>query len=240
MSTGIYSSLGEYHRNLDRRWPYYALYLERNRIVLSWLQERLTEESRILDLACGEGLIVEQLRGAGYRASGIDLHHSSKYVKKGNITRLSNKEGSVDIVLLLDGLQYLSKNDQSLALKEISRVLSKQGIAIFSLPNRAHFAARVIRFFKGKYPPTDNKTHPLGDRSIGSYLSMLEKGGFSVVSHRAILPTYCLFSAFLITRFPPQFGWLLRFIDRFAIKSLSFVHVISAINWPGERIGNGK
>lgn len=228
MKSDIYSSLGEYHRNLSKKWKYYAIYQERNRLVWNELRNA-SKNLKIADLGCGEGLIVEQLAKKGYNAIGLDKNYSSKYVKKGNMTELPFKEKSFDILLSLDSLQYLTTAEQKKALQEMKRVLKNNGKAIMAIPNRKHFAARMIKLFTGKLPKTDSKTPPAGDKGIDEYVAMLKESGWELKEIKGVLPTYFVFSTLLITTFPGKFQWLLRIIDNFALHRLSFLSYIVAV-----------
>jgi ubiquinone/menaquinone biosynthesis C-methylase UbiE len=228
MRQGVYAELGEYHRNVSKKWKYYALYMERNRVVRKEL-EALKKNSKIVDLGCGEGVLVEELVKRGYDAIGLDKNYSSKYVKKGDMARLPFKDKSFDIVLSLDSLQYLTTSGQKKALKEMLRVLKHDGKVIFAVPNKKHFAARIIKLLTGTFPKTDSKTPPAGDKGIREYLAMINNAGLEVKKIKGILPTYFILSTFLITTFPSKFQWLLRIIDLFALPSLSFLNCIVAV-----------
>jgi len=228
MRHGVYAELGEYHRNISKKWKYYAIYTERNRLVREKLKT-LKSDSKIADLGCGEGLLVEELVKKGYKAIGLDKNYSSKYVKKGDMTRLPFRDSSFDIVLSLDSLQYLTTAQQKKALKEIRRVMKKDGSLIMAVPNKKHFAARVIKLFTGVYPKTDSKTPPAGDKGIREYLAIIGEAGLQVKKVKGILPTYFILSTYLIRAFPSRFQWLLRLIDVFALHKLSFLNYIVAV-----------
>ena len=74
-----YSERGDYHRLLDENWRYYPIYLAKMALVHRILN-RVPKDARIVDLGCGEGVLVEKLREEGYDAVGVDLNYESAAV----------------------------------------------------------------------------------------------------------------------------------------------------------------
>jgi cyclopropane fatty-acyl-phospholipid synthase-like methyltransferase len=226
--SGPYSSLGEYHRNVNTSWRYYAVGVEKKRWIWSELKN-LKNAKRIADLGCGEGLLVEELLKEGYDAIGMDKYYSSEIVKRGSMTKVPLKDASCDAVLSLDALEFLKTAEQKKALQEIKRILKKNGQVILTVPNKKHFAARVIKFLTGRFPWTDSKVFPPGDKGTEEYVAMIKESGLEIKKIRSILPTYFPISILLIIIFPKNFVWLLRIIDFFALNNLSFLNYIVAV-----------
>ena len=223
---GIYSELGDYHKNINKKWKYYAIYNERNHLVRSDIK-KFKNNIKIADLGCGEGLLVEEFSKKGYQAIGLDKNYSSNYVKKGDMDKLPFQNKYFDVVLCLDALQYPNSEKQQKILNEIHRIVKDQGKVILTVPNKRHFAARLIQFFTGKLPITDSKTPPEGDKDSKEYISLIKKQGFKINYIKGILPTYFIFSTILITKFPSKFQWLLKIINRFSMYNLSAVNYIT-------------
>ena len=93
---------------------------------------------RVLDVACGPGLVanrVNQVSGKLCMVTGIDLNEgmlniarrnqNTSNAHQGSATGLPFREGSFDVVLCQQGLQYFS--DRIAAVKEMARVLSPGG-----------------------------------------------------------------------------------------------------------------
>ena len=79
MKAGEYRAKGDYHRDLDRTWPYCPVYLAKIARI-----EKLLDgfgDRKILDVGCGEGVLVEKYREKGFDIVGLDLNYSSRYVK---------------------------------------------------------------------------------------------------------------------------------------------------------------
>jgi methionine biosynthesis protein MetW len=117
--------------------------------------------SRVLDLGCGEGdLLLALQREKGVRAEGIELSEEciQTCVARGltNVHHGDLDEGlgdhedkSVDYVLLTNTLQVLHRPAQ--LLREMARVGRR---CLITLPNFAHWSARVQLGLRGRMPKT--------------------------------------------------------------------------------------
>ncbi len=186
---GEYAEKGEYHRTLDKNWLYYPVYVEKMRAVEAFMQN-VPKTRKILDLGCGEGVLVEKYRKQGYDIAGLDYQFSSESVMKGNILHMTLEDNSYDLVLLFDVLEHFSFGDQRQALKEINRILKPGGKLFMTVPNLGHLANRFYMLLTGKPKRTAliPERHP-GDRALPEYLSLLREEGFSVLMKKGIFPT---------------------------------------------------
>jgi ubiquinone/menaquinone biosynthesis C-methylase UbiE len=110
----------------------------------------------ILDVGCGEGFILQQLRknNLGKHLEGVDpmpqaievgkkLHPHLK-LKLGDIYKLPYKDNAFDLVMCCEVLEHLEHPEKG--LKELIRVSKKY--VVLSVPNEPHFT--VQRFLRGK------------------------------------------------------------------------------------------
>ena len=115
--------------------------------------------SRVLDLGCGDGELLEHLqRHRGCSGYGIEIADANVLacVRRGvNVIQLNLDEGlamfgdnSFDVVLQIDTLQHL--RNAEVMLRETARV-GKSGIVAF--PNFAHWPNRVS-VLRGRMPVT--------------------------------------------------------------------------------------
>jgi len=167
-----YCQKGDYHKQLDKDWRYYPVYIEKIRLIREFLS-RQGKEKKILDLGCGEGVLVEEFRSQGYLVDGLDLNYESQFVKKGSILETGYADSSYDIVLCLDVLEHLQFEEQEKAICEMKRVLKPGGLLVLSLPNLAHFASRITFLLLGKLLRTSEPERHPGDRPIGEFLFSL-------------------------------------------------------------------
>ena len=114
--------------------------------------------ARIVDLGCGDGLLLHFLLEAGYRhVSGIDV--SSEQIarahalglfeaRRGDIdTFLAGAEDhSLDVVLLVDVLEHLTRDQLFAVLDGVARVLRPGGVCIAHVPNAEGLYGMRIRY----------------------------------------------------------------------------------------------
>lgn len=219
-----YADKGDYHRHLDTSWPYYPIYVAKMRWVRRVL-ERLPRDSRIVDLGCGEGILVEELRSEGYDALGVDLNYESEAVTRDDITNTRFEGERFDVVLCLDVLEHLQFEDQVKALAEIHRLLRPGGRLIASLPNLAHFSSRFAFLLLGRLLRTSGVDRHPGDRPIGEYLELI-RPDFEIEQRKGIFPTFPL-SLYLTVKIPGRMvGWH-RFLNTFlAVPGWCFLNVL--------------
>ncbi len=127
------------------------------------LIETLMEENRnILDIGCGDGMLMEQLeKNLNAKTHGIELDRdlASKAIAKGfNVihgdaeTDLAQySDHSFDYVILSQTLQAMMKPKD--ILLELLRIGSK---AIVSFPNFGHWKIRFQLLFTGRMPVTES------------------------------------------------------------------------------------
>ena len=130
---------------------------------LELIAELVPEGSRVLDLGCGNGELLDHLRRhRGCRGYGIEIADGNVLAchERGvNVIQLNLEEGlalfedqSFDVVLQLDTLQHLRNTEKM--LRETARV---GRIGIVSFPNFAHWPNRFA-VLRGRMPVT--KTLP--------------------------------------------------------------------------------
>ena len=107
----------------------------------------LPNKATILDLGCGAGRTTSWLKQKGYDVIGLDIafnmvkqahdHQVAIPFLTGDATHLGFRDNSFDVVIFsFNGIDYISPYIKRLAaLKEIRRVLKKNGLFIFSSHN---------------------------------------------------------------------------------------------------------
>ena len=125
------------------------------------IQSLIRDNSRILDIGCGEGDLIQQLeKNLAAKVHGIEKNKdlALKGIAKGlNVTQgdaekdlLQYADHSFDYVILSQTLQAMIEPKK--ILKQLLRIGSK---AIVSFPNFGHWKIRLQLLFKGKMPITD-------------------------------------------------------------------------------------
>ena len=125
------------------------------------IESLIRENSRVLDIGCGEGDLIQQLeKNLTAKVHGIEKSQdlALKGIAKGlNITQgdaekdlLQYADHSFDYVILSQTLQAMIEPKK--ILKELLRIGSK---AIVSFPNFGHWKIRLQLLFNGKMPITE-------------------------------------------------------------------------------------
>ncbi len=132
------------------------------RIDLDVISQWVTPNSRVLDLACGDGTLLSRLASDksvfGYGLE-IDSHHISDCISKGVNVIEHNLDtdsldtfgdGSFDTVIMTQALQTMRYPDE--VLEEMLRI-GKECIVTF--PNFGHWKARIYLALNGRMPVSD-------------------------------------------------------------------------------------
>ena len=125
------------------------------------IESLIRENSRVLDIGCGAGDLIQQLeKNLTAKVHGIEKSQdlALKGIAKGlNVTQgdaekdlLQYSDHSFDYVILSQTLQAMIEPKK--ILKQLLRIGSK---AIVSFPNFGHWKIRLQLLFKGKMPITD-------------------------------------------------------------------------------------
>jgi SAM-dependent methyltransferase len=122
------------------RWHFW--FVGRRLLIGQVLRRNLKDnESPVLDLGCGTGLMLENLVREGYGVLGLDIRPEGLYAAheavpsmvllQGEAACLPFKENSFAGVLLLDVLEH---TDDALVMAEVQRVLRPGGLVVISVP----------------------------------------------------------------------------------------------------------
>jgi len=115
-------------------------------------------DARIADLGCGDGVFLHFLLEAGYRnVIGIDV--SDEQIQRAHglglfearcgdmETFLASAEArSLDVIVLIDVLEHLTREELFAALDSVARVLRPGGVCIAHVPNAAGLYGMAIRY----------------------------------------------------------------------------------------------
>lgn len=220
----LYAEQGDFHRDIDPNWSFTLTYLKKMAYIKKFLHT-LPKRTRILDVGCGEGVLVEEFSAKGYDIKGIDLNYESEYVQIGSVLNLPFPDGTYDAVLLLDVFEHLTYSDQPTALAEIRRVLKHDGFFVASIPNLAHFNSRFRMAIFGQLDRTDIEINHVGERPIFENKQLIEKAGFQIDRTKGITLSVPFLYRKIICRRPAWFRWLHDLQEPIAIPSLSLVDI---------------
>lgn len=107
----------------------------------------------VLDIACGEGYGSYLLAKTAEKVVGIDIdketimYASRKYAKHnlkfkiGSVDNIPiNKEEIFDVIVSFETIEHVSEDKQEKFLKEVKRLLKKDGLFIVSTPNKLFYS----------------------------------------------------------------------------------------------------
>ena len=176
--------------------------------ILNYL-EKFPSGSKILDVGCGLGDVLEQLPGH-FELYGVDyaqsnVEYASKrlegkaVIQQGSIYNLPYENQSFDICLCLEVLEHIE--DDLKAVKEISRVTRKGGILIAAVPYTFYWKSYKKLLGHFRHYTRESFTNLLlqnGFSSIAEYLPNYHSWHQKYTRHYAFLTAqYKLFGSIL-------------------------------------------
>ena len=111
--------------------------------------ERRRQQGRIIDVGCGHGLLLDEARKRGWRATGLDLsaaaaaHARDALGLEVHETPLEEFAGEAgfDALVLADVIEHVA--DPAAALARCFELLAPGGVALFATPDPASRVARL-------------------------------------------------------------------------------------------------
>jgi 2-polyprenyl-3-methyl-5-hydroxy-6-metoxy-1,4-benzoquinol methylase len=119
------------------------------------------DERRLLDVGCGSGWYLAQMRDLGWRVMGVEMDPQAAKVARecrqlrvfvGTLEEAQFPEGSFDTITMSHVLEHVP--DPTALLKECYRLLSPGGHLILVVPNLGSLGHRIFRHhWRGLEPP---------------------------------------------------------------------------------------
>lgn len=122
-------------------------------------------DTRILDLGCGSGALLERLAAMGYRQlTGVDIRPPAataaiRYEQADlDLFRLDAADGSFDLALAVEVIEHIE--NPGLFLAELARLLKPGGLALFTTPNLHSAQAKLLFALGDRLKQFDAKGDP--------------------------------------------------------------------------------
>ncbi|MDD3374190.1 MAG: class I SAM-dependent methyltransferase [Candidatus Omnitrophica bacterium] len=124
---------------------------EAARIIIKKI-EKHKKRGKLLDIGCANGFFLDEARKRGWEVFGVEVSQwALDYAKeklnlnvfKGPLKNASLKEGSFDVVVMMDVIEHLQEPRKQ--LEQIKKILKKDGILYISTPDISSFASRILR-----------------------------------------------------------------------------------------------
>lgn len=149
------------------------------------LARRFPKAGSVLDIGCGYGFFLLQMKKRGWQTHGMDVSETAvSYasgqgldVTLGTLEDVKHKDNSFDVVTLFYVLEHLP--DPLKALKEIRRILKPNGLLLLRLPHTTPIV-RVLSLLGIKNKLYDPPFH-LNDFSPETIRALLRKAGFDKI-----------------------------------------------------------
>ena len=121
---------------------------QRRQRVCDHLKKRLPASSEVLEVSCGNGEILEMLQRVGYAVRGTNFSRYPDAIRSIEIDSgvdlrqgLPYEDGSYDCALAVDVIEHVSDSEQF--VKELSRVVRRDGYVIILTPNIMKISSRI-------------------------------------------------------------------------------------------------
>lgn len=120
--------------------------------VISFLEN--LKANKILDAPAGVGVLAEMLKSKGLDVTGLDIEKNKcrpkdKKIVIGDLTYgIPIKDQTFDAVVCVEGIEHLS--DSLRVIREIHRVLKRNGYLILTTPNAVNLRSRMKFFIRGE------------------------------------------------------------------------------------------
>lgn len=112
------------------RGYYRPIDIQRFEFIIRKIPERV---ETILDVGAWDNQFKVMLESPGFQVVAVDLESNHPDVSKANITSLPFGDNSFDLIMCLEVIEHLDKEEMFLALGELERVTKKY--IIISVPN---------------------------------------------------------------------------------------------------------
>lgn len=144
-----------------------------------WMNNRsISLNSKILDVGCGAGHLLHELKHEGYRyLSGVDPYTHSEYQDRQiNIFKMEITElhGTFDFIMLNHSFEHLPEPEK--VLNKLHSLLASNGILVLRIPTASSYAWRT---YKTKWVQLDAPRH-LFLHSVDSITRICNANQFSI------------------------------------------------------------
>lgn len=181
------------NRYQDRRWREAMWKI----LVKNYFQQFISKKDIVADIACGYGEFINNINCR--KKIAIDINPDAKkylnkkvfYYRQSTINMFSIKDNSVDKVFVSNYFEHISREEIILTIKEIKRILKKEGQILVLQPNIRFLANNFWMFF-------DHIT-PVDDRAL---TEIIEASGFKLT--KIILK----FLPYTTESYFPRWPWL--------------------------------
>ena len=147
----------KYYSPADKPYPEISNHLKQRPFLESYFKKeiarikKIKKKGKILDIGCGPGFFLNIAKSAGFKVFGSDISKfAAKYAKEkfkldvfgGELNQAKFLTNFFDVITIYQTIEHV-KNPLKF-LKEVSRILKKDGLLILTTPNQDNFIARIL------------------------------------------------------------------------------------------------
>lgn len=182
----LYSS--ENYREHDSR---FILPIEKTvRFFRSFRRKRIegiAKKRRILDIGCGRGVFLSNMREHGWETFGLELNEETAWnarqalgldIKTGRLFDARFQGGFFDVITIWHVLEHMP--DPALTIKECNRTMKPGGLMVIAVPNFGSMQAKL----SGRYWFHLDVPYHLYHFNLENLMFLLEKYSFKIVKVR--------------------------------------------------------
>lgn len=126
----------------ENKLSFSPIYIHKNKIISDWITGK---NKKLLNIGIGNGYLETQFlqKKANFKLHGIDISKRTIDIlnkniigdfKVANITKIPFSDNLFDYIIALDVLEHLSNNELNIGMKEICRIIKRDGTLILSVP----------------------------------------------------------------------------------------------------------
>ncbi|MHC5309826.1 class I SAM-dependent methyltransferase [Myroides sp. LJL116] len=146
---------------------------------LQFIQSLRPQAKSILDIGCGTGEFLLHAKNNGWKTTGLEPSDQAKNLAKQKGLELVEhsselKDASFDVITMWHVLEHVA--DLDFQIKELRRLLKKDGIILIAVPNHESYDAQYYKQFWAAYDVPRHLWH----FSRSSIINLFEKYHFSI------------------------------------------------------------
>ena len=151
------------------------------------LIERLKPRGSVLDVGCGTGNLLLQLREKGYDCTGVELNRGCVTygreekgldIRQGTVERLDFGGERFDVITILSTLEHVGHPMQTLLRAQ--SLLKEDGLLLVTVPNFRYIGFRIGKVLRMKTKTLDPTAH-LFYFTLATLRAMCEKAGLRMM-----------------------------------------------------------
>lgn len=184
------------------------------KMLNSWSRNKEKSKIKILDIGCGSGMITKKIKDLGYEVEGLDFSEEAinRAVANGINASVCNldegikrPDSSYDVIWAGDIIEHVF--DPIGLIKELHRILKKDGVLILCIPSDVGLVSRIKMLFGHSYQEITYKKYGCHKHhtffNLGLISFMLKKSGFKIQEINKILILNK--KRYLVNSFPSAF-----------------------------------